>query len=162
MQPKQTKQIKQIIESFIIDYLPTPPMLGKIVRVYEAGGKATFLNCLYSADVELLLLNEEGNFKDSELIIPDVPILSIGIGNNKGIYFLPAIGSIVKVSFLYGNLSYPVIDGVLPYFSDIPPHSKDDLNVYVPQDVLITANGNITIQAQGNMTLKAKRIDLNP
>ncbi len=130
----QTKEIKKIVENLIKDSLPMPPVLGKVVKVYEATGKATFMNCLYSADVQVLILDEEGNFKDSELIIPDVPILSIGIGNQRGIYFLPAINSIVKVSFLYGSPAYPVIDGILPYFSDIPAHGRDDLNVYVPNN----------------------------
>ena len=91
-----------------------------------------------------------------------MPILSIGVGNNRGIFFLPAVNSIVKVSFLYGSLDYPVIDGVLPYFSAIPEHNKDDLNIYVPQNILITAEGNITIKAEGNILINGDRIDLNP
>ena len=130
----QVKQIKQIIENYIKDSIPAVPVLGKVVKVYETDGKANFNNCIYSADVQVLMLDEEGNFIDSEVIIPDVPILSIGIGNNRGIFFLPAVGSIVKVSFLYGSWAYPVIDGVLPYFSSIPEHKKDDLNVYVPNN----------------------------
>jgi len=127
----QVKQIKQIIENYIKDSIPAVPMLGKVVKVYETTGKANFNNCIYSADVQILLLDEEGNFVDSEVIIPDVPILSIGTGNNRGIFFLPAVGSIVKVSFLYGSWAYPVIDGILPYFSSIPEHKKDDMNLYV-------------------------------
>ncbi|RUM59772.1 MAG: hypothetical protein DSY59_04005 [Persephonella sp.] len=159
---KQTKEIKEFLERYINEKLPAIAVLGKIVKVYEKSGKAHFLNCVYSADVELLELDEEGNFKDSGLPIPDVPILSIGIGNNRGIFFLPAVNSIVKVSFLYGSLDYPVIDGVLPYFSAIPEHNKDDLTVEVPQNILIEAKGNITIKAKGNILIDGNRIDLNP
>ena len=130
----QVKQIKQMIENYIKYSIPAVHVLGKVVKVYETAGKANFNNCIYSADVQVLMLDEEGNFVDSEVIIPDVPILSIGVGNNRGIFFLPAVGSIVKISFLYGSWAYPVIDGILPYFSTIPEHKKDDLNVYVPNN----------------------------
>lgn len=91
------------LKEFFFQMLPAPSVLGKVVKVYENQGKAHFLNCLYSADIELLELDENGNFRDSGVVIPDVPILSIGVGNQRGIFFLPETGSIVKVSFLYGS-----------------------------------------------------------
>lgn len=137
---KQIKELKQALENYVKDSLPAVPLLAKVVKVYEIGSKASFDNCIYSADVQVLMLDEEGNFTDSELIIPDVPILSIGVGNNRGLFFLPAVGSIVKVSFLYGSWAYPVIDGVLPYFSTILEHKKDDLKVSVPNEINLQAN----------------------
>jgi len=119
------------LKEFVRQLLPAPPVLGKVVRVYEGGGRAHFLNCVYSADVQLLELDRHGNFKDSDVVIPDVPILSIGLGNNRGIFFLPEPGAIVKVSFLYGSLDYPVIDGVLPYGKEVPPHELSRALVWV-------------------------------
>ena len=182
----QTNEIRQIIQNYIKDQLPMPPVLSKVIKLYETSGKATFNSCIYSADVQVIILDNEGNFKDSDLIIPDVPILSIGIGNNQGIYFLPAIGSIVKISFLYGSLAYPVIDGVLPYFSQIPQHNEKDLNIYVANnkneniknlwngnynkvqlkaDAGFTLTGNFTLngnlQVNGNITATQQIADLS-
>lgn len=78
---KQIEEIKSLIEKTVS--IPTPPVLGKVEKVYEVAGKSDFLNCLYSADVRLIELTDGGDFKDSDLVIPDVPILGIGFGNNR-------------------------------------------------------------------------------
>ncbi|RUM51166.1 MAG: hypothetical protein DSY47_00025 [Hydrogenothermus sp.] len=137
---KQIEEIKSLIEKTVS--IPAPPILGKVEKVYEVAGKSDFLNCIYSADVRLIELTEGGNFKDSDLVIPDVPILGIGFGNNRGIFFLPEKGAIVKVSFLYGCLSYPVIDGILPYRKSIPQHGKDNLQINVPKDEIKDIGNN--------------------
>ncbi|WP_457640461.1 hypothetical protein [Persephonella sp.] len=139
---KQIEEIKSLIEKTVS--IPTPPVLGKVEKVYEVAGKSDFLNCLYSADVRLIELTEGGDFKDSDLVIPDVPILGMGFGNNRGIFFLPEKGAIVKVSFLYGCLSYPVIDGILPYRKSIPKHGKDNLQINVPNDEIKDIGNNKT------------------
>jgi len=139
---KQIEEIKSLIEKAVP--IPIPPVLGKVEKVYELSGKSDFLNCIYSADVRLIELAEGGDFKDSDLVIPDVPILGIGLGNNRGIFFLPEKGAIVKVSFLYGCLSYPVIDGILPYRKSIPQHNKDNLVINVPNDEIKEIGNNKT------------------
>ncbi len=121
------------LKEFFSQMLPPPSVLGKVVRVYESEGKAHFLNSVYSADVELLELDESGNFKDSGVIVPDVPILSTGVGNQRGIFFLPERGSMVKVSFLYGSWDYPVIDGVLPYGKEIPQRKEKEAVIKAPE-----------------------------
>ncbi|MEO2069432.1 MAG: hypothetical protein ABGX27_08005 [Desulfurobacteriaceae bacterium] len=147
---------KKLIEKLGI--IPVPPVLGKVEKVYEVSGKADFLNCIFSADVRLIELTEGGNFKDSDLVIPDVPILSLGIGNNRGIFFLPEKGSIVKVSFLYGCLTYPVIDGILPYRKSIPQHNKDDLVIAVPNDEVEEVGNNKTEEIKNLWQVSANTI----
>jgi len=127
---KNLENQKKLIEKLGI--IPVPPVLGKVERVYTSAGKSSFLNCLYSADVRLIELKENGEFADSDLVIPDIPILAIGVGNNRGIFFLPENGTICKVSFLYGELSYPVIDGFLPYLKSIPGHPSNDMVEIIP------------------------------
>jgi len=51
---KQIEEIKSLIEKTVS--IPTPPVLGKVEKVYEVAGKSDFLNCLYSADVRLIEL----------------------------------------------------------------------------------------------------------
>ncbi len=92
------KELVEKLKEFLKGFIPPPPVMGKVVRVYTNGGKAHFLNSLYSADVLFLELEEQtGAFRESELIIPDVPILTIGVGNSEGSFFLPEVGSIVKL-----------------------------------------------------------------
>ncbi len=155
---KQIEEIKSLIEKTVS--IPTPPVLGKIEKVYEVAGKSDFLNCLYSADVRLIELTEDGDFKDSDLVIPDVPILGIGFGNNRGIFFLPEKGAIVKVSFLYGCLSYPVIDGILPYRKSIPEHGKDNLQINVPKDKIESIGNNKTEEITGLWSGKYNKVEL--
>ncbi|EDP73288.1 MULTISPECIES: hypothetical protein [Aquificales] len=155
---KQIEEIKSLIEKTVS--IPTPPVLGKVEKVYEVAGKSDFLNCLYSADVRLIELTEGGDFKDSELVIPDVPILGIGFGNNRGIFFLPEKGAIVKVSFLYGCLSYPVIDGILPFRKSIPQHGKDNLQINVPKDEIKQVGNNKTENVSNLWSGSYKKVEL--
>ena len=155
---KQIEEIKSLIEKTVS--IPTPPVLGKVEKVYEVAGKSDFLNCLYSADVRLIELTEGGDFKDSDLVIPDVPILGIGFGNNRGIFFLPEKGAIVKVSFLYGCLSYPVIDGILPYRKSIPQHGKDNLQINVPKDEIKQVGNNKTENVSNLWSGSYKNVEL--
>lgn len=156
---KQIEEIKSLIEKTVS--IPTPPVLGKVEKVYEVAGKSDFLNCLYSADVRLIELTEGGDFKDSDLVIPDVPILGIGFGNNRGIFFLPEKGAIVKVSFLYGCLSYPIIDGILPYRKSIPQHGKDNLQINVPKDEIKQVGNNKTENVSNMWSGSYKKVELN-
>ncbi len=154
------KELVEKLREFLKGFIPPPPVMGKVVRVYTGSGKSHFLNSLYSADVLLLELEEQtGAFKESELIIPDVPILTIGIGNSEGVFFLPEVGSIVKVSFLYGSYAFPVVDGVLPYLKEVLEHPAHHL-VLKAQKMKATAgetewnsqtthNGNVVIN--GNL-----------
>ena len=155
---KQIEEIKSLIEKTVS--IPVPPVLGKVEKVYEVAGKSDFLNCLYSADVRLIELTEGGDFKDSDLVIPDVPILGIGFGNNRGIFFLPEKGAIVKVSFLYGCLSYPVIDGILPYRKSIPQHGKDNLQINVPKDEIKQVGNNKTENVSNLWSGSYKKVEL--
>ncbi len=155
---KQIEEIKSLIEKTVS--IPTPPVLGKVEKVYEVAGKSDFLNCLYSADVRLIELTEGGDFKDSELVIPDVPFLGIGFGNNRGIFFLPEKGAIVKVSFLYGCLSYPVIDGILPFRKSIPQHGKDNLQINVPKDEIKQIGNNKTENVSNLWSGSYKKVEL--
>jgi len=162
------------LEELFSQMLPPPSVLGKVVKIYESGGRAHFLNCVYSADVELLELDESGNFKDSGLVVPDVPIISAGVGNQRGIFFLPEIGSIVKVSFLYGSWDYPVIDGVLPYGKEILAHPSGELVVKADKvkasagqtewSSQTTHNGNLTVNGNlivnGNIVASGEIADL--
>ena len=156
---KQIEEIKSLIEKTVS--IPVPPVLGKVEKVYEVAGKSDFLNCIYSADVRLIELTEGGDFKDSDLVIPDVPILGIGFGNNRGIFFLPEKGAIVKVSFLYGCLSYPVIDGILPYRKSIPQHGKDNLQINVPKDEIKQVGNNKTENVSNLWSGSYKKVELN-
>lgn len=155
---KQIEEIKSLIEKTV--FIPTPPVLGKVEKVYEVAGKSDFLNCLYSADVRLIELTEGGDFKDSDLVIPDVPILGIGFGNNRGIFFLPEKGAIVKVSFLYGCLSYPVIDGILPFRKSIPQHGKDNFQINVPKDEIKQVGNNKTENVSNLWSGSYKKVEL--
>ena len=141
---KEETLVKKLKE-FFSQMLPPPSVLGKVVKVYESAGKAHFLNSVYSADVQLLELDENGNFKDSGIIVPDVPILSIGVGNRRGIFFLPEEGSIVKVSFLYRSWDYPVIDGVLSLNREIPQHPKTKAVIYIDE---IYIRGNLRVSGE--------------
>ncbi len=155
---KQIEEIKSLIEKTVS--IPAPPVLGKVEKVYEVAGKSDFLNCLYSADVRLIELTEGGDFRDSDIVIPDVPILGIGLGNNRGIFFLPEKGSIVKVSFLYGCLSYPVIDGILPYRKSVPQHEKDNLQINVPKDKIEKVGNNKTEEITGLWSGAYNKVEL--
>ena len=122
------KELLEKLKGFLKGYLPPPSVLGKVVKTYTGGGKSHFLNCLYSADILLLELSEDtGAFKETDIVIPDVPILTVGVGNSQGIFFLPEVGSIVKVSFLYGSYAFPVVDGILPYGKEILAHPDHHL-----------------------------------
>jgi len=44
------REILTKLQEFLKGFVPPPPVLGKVVKTYTQGGKAHFLNSLYSVD----------------------------------------------------------------------------------------------------------------
>lgn len=94
------------------------PIRAKVVAVLPvAAGGSSREHYGYSAAVQPL--RPDGSEDTGRPIIPDVPLPKIWGGpGGRGIYALPAVGSIVRLAFDYGDPTLPHIAAVLPEGED--------------------------------------------
>jgi hypothetical protein len=98
---------------------------ARVVAVHETGGSVSNFKPLYSADVQPLLTD----FSDDpdQPVIPDIEIPVLWSGPDRGVYCLPAINSIVRLGWYYGDPSQPYIDSVLGYGFNCPDHPPNTM-----------------------------------
>lgn len=66
----------------------------------------------YSLDVEPLTPDGEADY--SRPVLHDVPLEVMWTGPDRGVFGLPAPGSVVRVCYYGGSAAHPYIDGVVP------------------------------------------------
>lgn len=136
------------------------PIKGRVLRVYGSEGA-------YLCDVQPLRCNEETREASSQngsrqvgQPIRQVPILTVGGGASRGLYALPAIGAVVRVSFFEGDYNWPAVDAVLAPAS--PSVSGEDIAIYrdASTRVLLQADGTIRVTSASKVIVDAPRLEL--
>ena len=164
--------VKQIFRSLFPEFRRQLyfPIKGRVKKVYTAAGK-------YCCDVEPLKNNEEswttpapdGTEKVAQ-VIKEVAIDSVSNGPARGIFALPAVDSIVRVSFYDGDPNFPFIDAVLPG-ATTPALDTTEVAIYQGENfsirmrasgaLAITAPGDVTVTAGGNLVATSKKATIN-
>ena len=146
-------KFKEAIRRAVTDLFPElgrgthTTIRARVVKVDAvAAGKSTRRKFGYSATVRPL--TRRG--KETALHIPDVPIEKIWGGpGGRGIYAPPAVGTIVRLGFDYGDPAQPFIAGVLTEDQDMPAVAADEL--VIQQDgtawLKIKADGSIVLES---------------
>lgn len=123
----------------------------------------------YSVDVEPLTPDGEPDPDRPTLL--DVPLEVQWSGPGRGIFGLPAVGSVVRVAYYGGSAAHPYIDGIVPDGWSVPEvktgelllqHSKGTFLRLTPEgnveiegkQLKVTLTGQADVQAQ-SVTLKA-------
>jgi hypothetical protein len=99
------------------------------------GGKAELLAPRYVVDVQPLL--PDGGDDPSWPVLSDVEVPVLWAGAQRGVFGLPAPGSIVRLGFYYDDPSQPYVDGVLAYGWDVPAVAVDELVLAVNVNVRV-------------------------
>lgn len=88
------------------------PHKARVVAVRsEAGAAGPPGPVRYSVDLEPL--TPDGRPDPSRPFLRDVPLDVPWMGEGRGVYALPEIGTLVRVAYYDGNPAYPYVDGVL-------------------------------------------------
>ncbi|MBT9485844.1 MAG: hypothetical protein IV100_12630 [Myxococcales bacterium] len=82
--------------------------LARVVARTAQAGTATHLDARHTVDVQPLLASRQDDV--TWPVITGVPVPVLWAGPARGIHCLPAVGAIVRLSFLYGQPDAPVID----------------------------------------------------
>ncbi|MBM4394354.1 MAG: hypothetical protein FJ087_01535 [Deltaproteobacteria bacterium] len=86
------------------------PVQARVVKTHGDAGAMTEAEPRYSVDVQVL--RRDGGDDPDWPVIPDVECPVLWAGPGCGVYAMPAVGAVVRVGFLYGDRSCPVVEGV--------------------------------------------------
>lgn len=112
----------------------TAAMRARVVRgAPTEGGKPDLLTRRYVVDVQPL--RPDGGDDAEWPVLSDVEVPVLWAGPHRGVFGLPALGSIVRIGFYYDDPSQPYVDGVLAYGFDVPAVAVDELTIAVNADV---------------------------
>jgi len=149
--------VKEILRSIFPEFRRQLyfPIKGRVNKVYTAAGQ-------YHCDVAPLRNNEEtwttltpdGSEKAAQ-VIKEVAIDSITNGPSRGIFALPAVGSIVRISFYDGDPNYPFVDAVLS--GESPALEEGEVAIYqsAGHHVRLKPDGTLAVTAPGNVDVEA-------
>lgn len=133
--------------------MPKGPVLARVTRVYGDTGAIVELSQRYCVDVQVLL--PDGSDDTTWPVLPEVPLPIIWAGPNTGIFCAPAVGSVVRVGWEYGDINRPYIESCSGLRGEAPVR---------PQDGLLIRQGTneIRISADGTITIKGPRVQIGP
>ncbi|MGI6542976.1 MAG: hypothetical protein ACOX44_07945 [Limnochordia bacterium] len=138
------------------------PIRARVVGVHEAGGPIEDERRRYSVDVQPLL--PDGSVNENAPVIPDVEIPTIWAGPNRGVFALPAPGSIVRVAWDYGDPAHPYVQAVLGYGFDAPEHPLGSFIIQHSPDcyIAIEPDGIIKITSSKLVRVEsAERVEVD-
>lgn len=117
----------------------------------------------YSVDVEPL--TPDGEPDDSRPHLLDVPLEVAWTGDGRGVFGLPAVGSVVRVCYYGGSAAHPYIDGIVPDGHRVPAvadgeyliHHSDQVQVRIRPDgsIHIVSDQPVTIDSQAAVTVSS-------
>lgn len=157
------KELKETFRAIILEIFPELqgyhyPIKAKVVKVYEAAGKASEFNNLYACDVQPL--KKDGAIDEYSPVIPDVEIPVIWGGPQRGIYALPEVGTIVRLGFYYHDPAQPYIDAILGVGYEMPEHLVGSLIIQQSTGIKIEINqlGEILIKSKEKITADSEKL----
>jgi Type VI secretion system/phage-baseplate injector OB domain len=157
-------ELKTAIKNIVTDLFPflgnrTSLMFkARVVAVNSSTGTPNADgtgNRFFSVDLEPVTLEGE---KDSTFsILKDVPVDVAWIGDNRGVYSLPKVGSFVRVGFYEGNPAYPYIAGYLSDGMAMNSTATGDLVLFqsATNYIRFHADGKIELNSDKDITVNS-------
>lgn len=124
------------------------PHKARVVKVHSLAGVAGPPGeTRYSVDVEPLTPDGQPDPTRPELI-KDVPLDVPWMGPGRGVYALPAPGTIVRIAYYNGNPAYPYVDGVVGEGQRVVEVRPGEWLVQKDEDTWIRIHPDGAIEAQ--------------
>lgn len=124
------------------------PLKARVLALHGEAGSVTLSGPRrYSVDVQPL--HPDGDVDDTRAPIRDVPLEMGWPGPDaRGIYHLPAVGSVVRVAYYGGQAAWPYVEGVVPDGWDVPAVADGEILVQhrTGTSVRITQAGDVQVQ----------------
>lgn len=110
----------------------------------------------YSVDLEPL--TPDGRPDPRRPVLRDVPLDVPWAGPGRGVFALPAVGSVVRVAYYDGDPAYPYVDGILPEGQAVPQVEEGEYLLQKDPDtwVRLKADGGVEAQAAPGVVLRLK------
>lgn len=127
---------------------------ARVVQLRSSAGTVDGDHPRYAVDVQPL--TPDGADDASWPVVPDVPLPVRWAGPQRGIFALPAIGTVVRLGFDYADPSHPYVDDVLGDGTALPAAPADTLliqsgttKIEIGPDGVITITGTEVRLGQG-------------
>ncbi|GAA6761753.1 MULTISPECIES: phage baseplate assembly protein V [Thermus] len=133
------------------------PHKARVLRVRsEAGVAGPPGSVRYSVDLEPL--TPDGRPDPRRPVLRDVPLDVPWAGPGRGVFALPAVGSVVRVAYYDGDPAYPYVDGILPEGQAVPQVEEGEYLLQKDPDtwVRLKADGGVEAQAAPGVVLRLK------
>lgn len=133
--------------------MPKGPVLARVTRVYGDTGAVQELEQRYCVDVQVLL--PDGSDDNTWPELPEVPLPVIWGGPQTGIYCAPAVGSVVRIGFEYGDINHPYVESVSGLRGTAPARPEGGL-------LIRQGDNEIRIAADGSISIKGPTVRMGP
>ena len=114
----------------------------------------------YSVDVEPL--TPDGDPDPERPTLLDVPLEVPWTGPGRGVFALPAVGSIVRVCFYGGSAAHPYIDGIVPDGFEVPAVAENEYLIRQSPEVRLRITDAGDIQLLTNAKVYLADLDGRP
>lgn len=173
-------ELKKSLKNLILQLFPELagthlPIKARVLAVHGDPGTVEISSGPRRYSVDVQPLRPDGEIDPTRDILLDVPLDVLWAGPNRGIFCLPAVGSIVRIAFWDGNASYPYVDGTTPEGFTVPAVAIGELiiqhspgralkwdadghltiELFDGADLNITVHGDLSAHANGNVNLTA-------
>jgi hypothetical protein len=124
------------------------PLKARVLKLNSAAGRVGVADGPRRYSVDVKPLHPEGNEDEGRPVIRDVPIDVPTSGPLRGVFALPAVGSIVRIGFYGGSAAHPYVDGVIPDGWEVPAIEEGEVLVQHRDGTKwrFDGDGNLTIQ----------------
>lgn len=169
--------LKKSLKNLILQLFPELagthlPIKARVLAVHGDAGTVDVGSGPRRYSVDVQPLRPDGEIDPTRDILLDVPMDVLWAGPERGVFGLPAVGSIVRVAFWDGNASYPYVDGITPEGFSVPSLAAGEMVIqHSPGHTLkwdadgdlhidtkhlnLHVNGNLTSHCTGDATLSA-------
>ena len=124
MNPQLRRQIAREFPELAAGY--HLPMMAEIIAVPDApreGGIHDNYRPRLAANVQLL----NTQYEQTGIVLNNVPVSQMGGGNERGMFAIPAVGTIVELAWLNGSPELPFIRSVLGSRQALPHMQREEM-----------------------------------
>ena len=147
---REHEALKKLVAEYSGAGARVPALRARVVKASNAdGGKAGLLHPRYSVDVQPLL--RDGEDDSAWPVLPAVELPVLWGGSGRGVFALPAVGTIVRLGSYYNDPSQPYVDAVLAYGGQVPAHEQGEMLIAQSDSVrvVIKADGKVRVEGNG-------------
>lgn len=142
MREREHEGLRKVIEEQSGARTRLPMMRARVVRAGPTeAGKAESVQPRYAIDVQPIL--PDGGDNPEWPVLGDVELPVVWAGSKRGVYALPAVGSVVRIGFYHDDPSQPYVDAQLGYGHDVQAATPGEFVIALDDSVQVVLRAGV-------------------